>query len=96
MAAVAKASRLTPVTPRLLTATRATSIPLVWVAFALAPPAVERHHELARAHAQQVVLAHQAVDALRIHRPTALAQFLGHARTSVAGPLHRDLLDRVA
>ena len=52
--------------------------------------------ELALAHAQQVVLAHQPVDAFRIHRPTALAQFLGHARPSVAGPLHRDLLNRVA
>src|ERR1700747_170801 len=32
--------------------------------------------ELALAHAQQVVLAHQPVDALRVHLPAALPKFL--------------------
>jgi hypothetical protein len=45
---------------------------------------------------KQVVLAHQPVDALRIHRPAALAKFLGHARPSVRRPFHGDLLNRVA
>jgi hypothetical protein len=54
------------------------------------------HDELAPAHAQQMVLAHQPVDPLRVHPPPAFAQFAGNARPPVSRPLHGDLLDRVA
>ena len=54
------------------------------------------HDELPLPHAQQIVLAHQPVDPLRVHRPAAPAQFRGDPRPPVAGPFQRDPLDRVA
>ena len=42
-------------------------------------------HELALAHAQQVILAQQPIDALRIHLPAAMAQFGGDPWTPASG-----------
>src|ERR1700736_5466266 len=52
--------------------------------------------ELPPAHAQQVVLAHEPVDAFCVHLPAAPAQFLGYPRAPVAGPFQADLLNRVS
>jgi len=45
---------------------------------------IGRDHEPALAHAQQVVLAEQTVDPLRVHAPAPPPEFGGDPRTSVA------------
>jgi hypothetical protein len=49
--------------------------------------------ELRAAQAQEVVLAHDAADALVVHHPTPPAQFRSHASPAIARPFQRDLLD---
>ena len=56
---------------------------------------VSGHHELPPAQAEQIVLAHQAVDAFVIDRPTATLEFRRHPRPAVTGKFQRDALQRV-
>ena len=53
-------------------------------------------HKLALVHTQQVVLAHQPVDALWIHPPSTLAQLARYARADGWLYPRLDLLNRVA
>ena len=46
-----------------------------------------KDYELALPHAQQIVLAQNAVHAFRIHRPATPPQLSGDSRASIAGPL---------
>jgi hypothetical protein len=47
-------------------------------------------------HPQQIVFAHQPIHTLGIHRPSLTPQLGGDAWPSVARPLQRDALDRIA
>jgi len=53
-------------------------------------------HEFPPAHAQQVVLPHETAYPFGIHHPAVPTQLLGDPRPTIAGPLHGDLLNRVA
>src|SRR3984893_11754786 len=57
---------------------------------------VRGQHELPAAQAQQVLLPHNATHAFVVHLPTAPPQLGRHPLPTVAGPLQRDPLDRVA
>ena len=54
------------------------------------------HDELALAHAQQVVLPHDPVDAFGVDFPTAPPQLFRDAGPPVAGPFECDSLNRIA